>query len=54
MLLLVNSLLFSFCFYQEIAADESLVKKAGTYLVDVVLPKFVQDLSSLEVSPMDG
>ena len=54
MLLLVNSLLFSLCFYQEIAADESLVKKAGTYLVDVVLPKFVQDLSSLEVSPMDG
>lgn len=39
---------------EEIAADESLVKKAGTYLVDIVLPKFVQDLSSLEVSPMDG
>ena len=54
MLLLVNSLLFSFCFYQEIAVDESLVKKAGTYHVDVFLPKFVQDLSSLEVSPMDG
>ena len=54
MLLLVNSLLFSLCFYQEIAADESLVKKAGTYLVDVVLLKFVQDLRSLEVSPMDG
>ncbi|XP_057872432.2 clustered mitochondria protein [Cryptomeria japonica] len=39
---------------EEIASDESLVKKAGAYLVDVVLPKFVQDLSSLEVSPMDG
>ncbi|KAH9321375.1 hypothetical protein KI387_016014 [Taxus chinensis] len=39
---------------EEIASDESLVKKVGAYLVDVVLPKFVQDLSSLEVSPMDG
>ena len=41
MLFLVNSLLFSFFFYREIAVDESLVKKAGTYLMDVVLPKFV-------------
>ena len=39
---------------QEIAADEEAVKKAGKYLVEAVLPKFVQDLSSLEVSPMDG
>ncbi|KAK1282554.1 Clustered mitochondria protein [Acorus calamus] len=39
---------------EEIAADEAEVRKAGLYLVDVVLPKFVQDLSSLEVSPMDG
>eukprot|EP00250_Pteridium_aquilinum_P016315 c23046_g1_i1 orf=399-4781(+) len=39
---------------EEIAADEEAVKKAGTYLLETVLPKFVQDLSSLEVSPMDG
>ncbi|KAK3158921.1 hypothetical protein QOZ80_2AG0143400 [Eleusine coracana subsp. coracana] len=39
---------------EEIAADEELVKKAGTYLVDVVIPKFVQDLCSLDISPMDG
>ena len=32
MLLLVNSLIFSFGFYQEIVVDESLVKKEGTYL----------------------
>jgi protein TIF31 len=39
---------------EEIATDEELVKKAGTYLVDIVMPKFVQDLCSLEISPMDG
>ncbi|XP_068641085.1 clustered mitochondria protein-like isoform X2 [Aristolochia californica] len=39
---------------EEIAADEEGVRKASNYLVDVVLPKFVQDLFSLEVSPMDG
>ncbi|XP_065003313.1 clustered mitochondria protein isoform X4 [Musa acuminata AAA Group] len=39
---------------EEIAADEAIVRKAGSHLVDVVLPKFVQDLCSLEVSPMDG
>eukprot|EP00252_Welwitschia_mirabilis_P007752 TRINITY_DN19429_c0_g1_i1.p1 TRINITY_DN19429_c0_g1~~TRINITY_DN19429_c0_g1_i1.p1 ORF type:complete len:1424 (-),score=348.01 TRINITY_DN19429_c0_g1_i1:430-4701(-) len=39
---------------EEIHEDEELVKKAGAYLVDVVIPKFVQDLCSLEVSPMDG
>ncbi|TVU03835.1 hypothetical protein EJB05_50605 [Eragrostis curvula] len=39
---------------EEIAADEELVKKAGTYLVDIVIPKFVQDLCSLDISPMDG
>ncbi|KAF5186876.1 Clustered mitochondria protein [Thalictrum thalictroides] len=38
----------------EVAADEECVRKAGTYLKDVVLPKFVQDLCTLEVSPMDG
>lgn len=31
-----------------------MVKKAGSYLMNVVLPKFVQDLCALEVSPMDG
>ncbi|KAL5719872.1 hypothetical protein ACHQM5_012603 [Ranunculus cassubicifolius] len=39
---------------EEVAADEECVRKAGAYLKDVVLPKFVQDLCSLEVSPMDG
>nr|GMD71805.1 clustered mitochondria protein [Ipomoea batatas] len=35
-------------------ADEELVKKVSLYLKDVVLPKFVHDLCTLEVSPMDG
>ncbi|MCO5608325.1 hypothetical protein L7F22_062531 [Adiantum nelumboides] len=39
---------------EEIAGDEEAVRKAGRYLLETVLPKFVQDLSSLEVSPMDG
>ncbi|RWR82845.1 clustered mitochondria protein isoform X4 [Cinnamomum micranthum f. kanehirae] len=39
---------------EEIAADEDVVRKAGKYLLDVVLPKFVQNLCMLEVSPMDG
>ncbi|KAK3223963.1 hypothetical protein Dsin_010988 [Dipteronia sinensis] len=39
---------------EEIAADEENVKKVSTYLANVVLPKFIQDLCSLEVSPMDG
>ncbi|ESQ45291.1 hypothetical protein EUTSA_v10010065mg [Eutrema salsugineum] len=39
---------------EEIAADEENVKKVSSYLLDVVLPKFVEDLCNLEVSPMDG
>ncbi|KAL3815048.1 hypothetical protein ACJIZ3_016316 [Penstemon smallii] len=39
---------------EEIAADEENVRKASLYLKDIVLPKFIQDLSTLEVSPMDG
>ncbi|KAL9262814.1 Clustered mitochondria protein-like protein, partial [Drosera capensis] len=39
---------------EEIVADEEIVKKASSFLTDVVLPKFVEDLCSLEVSPMDG
>ncbi|KAK8914116.1 Clustered mitochondria protein [Platanthera zijinensis] len=39
---------------EEIATDEAIVRKAGSYLVDTVIPKFVEDLCSLEVSPMDG
>lgn len=39
---------------EEIAADEENVRKVSLYLTDVVLPKFVQDLCTLEVSPMDG
>lgn len=40
--------------FQEISVDEEDVRKASLYLVDVVLPKFIQDLYTLEVSPMDG
>ncbi|XP_026662154.2 clustered mitochondria protein-like isoform X2 [Phoenix dactylifera] len=39
---------------EDIAADETIVRKAASYLIDVVLPKFVQDLCSLDVSPLDG
>ncbi|CAM6110974.1 unnamed protein product [Calypogeia fissa] len=39
---------------EEVSADEELVRKAAKYLKETVLPKLVQDLSSLEVSPMDG
>ncbi|XP_011087269.1 clustered mitochondria protein [Sesamum indicum] len=39
---------------EEIATDEENVRKASLYLKDVVLPKFIQDLCTLEVSPMDG
>ncbi|XAR63419.1 hypothetical protein NMG60_11023342 [Bertholletia excelsa] len=38
----------------EIAADEENVRKASLYLRDYTIPKFVQDLCTLEVSPMDG
>lgn len=40
--------------YQETAADEENVRKVGLYLRDIVVPKFIQDLCTLEVSPMDG
>ncbi|KAK9157001.1 hypothetical protein Scep_003575 [Stephania cephalantha] len=39
---------------EEIAADEESVRKVSLYLKEVVLPKFVKDLCTLEVSPMDG
>ncbi|KAF5752678.1 hypothetical protein HS088_TW01G00594 [Tripterygium wilfordii] len=39
---------------EEIAADEENVRRASTHLASVVLPKFIQDLCTLEVSPMDG
>ncbi|KAM3686284.1 hypothetical protein ACJW31_11G186900 [Castanea mollissima] len=39
---------------EEIAEDEENVRKVSSYLTNVVLPKFVQDLCTLEVSPMDG
>ncbi|KAK4756668.1 hypothetical protein SAY87_006795 [Trapa incisa] len=39
---------------EEISADEENVRKVSSYLTEVVLPKFVQDLCTLEVSPMDG
>lgn len=47
-------LIINFWVNQEIAADEENVKKVSSYLVDVVLPKFIADLCALEVSPMDG
>ena len=40
--------------HQEITADEENVRKASLYLSDVVLPNFIQDLCTLEISPMDG
>lgn len=40
--------------HQEIDADEENVRKVSLYLRDVVLPKFIKDLCTLEVSPMDG
>ena len=42
------------CLHQEIVEDEENVRKVSSYLTNVVLPKFVQDLCTLEVSPMDG
>nr|GEU47496.1 clustered mitochondria protein [Tanacetum cinerariifolium] len=39
---------------EEIAADEESVRKVSLYLKDSVLPKFILDLCTLEVSPMDG
>ncbi|KAG1327255.1 hypothetical protein COCNU_01G011890 [Cocos nucifera] len=39
---------------EDISTDEAIVRKAASYLTDVVLQKIVQDLCSLEVSPMDG
>ncbi|KAF5822460.1 putative 43kDa postsynaptic protein [Helianthus annuus] len=39
---------------EEIAADEESVRKVSSYLKGTVLPKFIQDLCTLEVSPMDG
>ncbi|KAK4481774.1 hypothetical protein RD792_012685 [Penstemon davidsonii] len=39
---------------EELAADEENVRKASLYLTDIVLPKFILDLSTLEVLPMDG
>ncbi|KAL4562037.1 hypothetical protein LXL04_034226 [Taraxacum kok-saghyz] len=39
---------------EEIAADEESVRKVSSYLKEAVLPKFIQDLCTLEVSPMDG
>lgn len=39
---------------EETAADEENVRKVSLYLRDIVLPKFIQDLCTLEVSPMDG
>lgn len=41
-------------FFQEIAADEESVRKVSSYLANIVLPKFIQDLCALEASPMDG
>ncbi|RDX77533.1 Clustered mitochondria protein, partial [Mucuna pruriens] len=39
---------------EEIAADENNVRKVSLYLTDVVIPKFIEDLSALRVTPMDG
>ncbi|CAN0877840.1 Clustered mitochondria protein [Linum grandiflorum] len=39
---------------EEITKDEENVRRVGSFLADIVLPKFIQDLCTLEVSPMDG
>ncbi|XP_031255928.1 clustered mitochondria protein-like [Pistacia vera] len=39
---------------EEITGDEENVRKVSSYLANVVLPKFIQDLCTLEASPMDG
>lgn len=46
--------IYLLCLYQDIEADEENVRKVSSHLKDVVLPKFIQDLCTLEVSPMDG
>jgi protein TIF31 len=40
--------------HEEMVEDEENGRKVSLYLTNVVLPKFVQDLCTLEVSPMDG
>ncbi|CAN1827682.1 Clustered mitochondria protein [Linum perenne] len=39
---------------EENTKDEENVRRVSSYLADTVLPKFIQDLCTLEVSPMDG
>ncbi|KAJ0038996.1 hypothetical protein Pint_24071 [Pistacia integerrima] len=39
---------------EDVRADEENVRKVSSYLANVVLPKFIQDLCTLEASPMDG
>ncbi|KAK7317301.1 hypothetical protein RJT34_01403 [Clitoria ternatea] len=39
---------------EEIAADENNVRKASLYLTDIVISKFIEDLCTSKVSPMDG
>ncbi|KAK7405463.1 hypothetical protein VNO78_06781 [Psophocarpus tetragonolobus] len=39
---------------EEIAADENSVRKVSLHLTDVVIPKFIEDLCALRVTPMDG
>lgn len=51
-MLLVSFIIYFFS--QEIAADEENVRRVSSYLANVVLPKFIQDLCTLEASPMDG
>ena len=50
----ISDLFLTLCLHQDIAEDEENVRKVSSYLTNVVLPKFVQDLCTLEVSPMDG
>ncbi|XP_020207812.1 clustered mitochondria protein isoform X2 [Cajanus cajan] len=39
---------------EEIEADENHVREASKFLTDVVIPKFIEDLCTLRVTPMDG
>ena len=50
----ISDMFLILCLHQEIAEDEENVRKVSSYLTNVVLPKFIQDLCTLEVSPMDG
>ena len=42
------------CSFQEVEADEALVRSAGQYLVEVALPSAAAAVKGVEDQPMDG